>query len=285
TPLDAQGKIDLKAFEQLIDFLLAGGIDGICVGGATSEYPHFELEERKALIACAAQKTRGRATLLSAIGASSLSRVLALGEHAAQEGSQAVLLPMPYFYRYEQEDLESFCREICRSLPLPCLLYNLPDFTNPLDLETSIRLLREEPALIGIKDSSGNREALTRFVQARNEDDFSLLVGYDSSIFLALASGWDGFVSGVANLCPELLVKEYRSFRAGDRAAAQDCQQLLDTIIAEVDKLPVPWGIRVGLEVRGISTGPLSLPLSSARRQQVEAFRDWFARWRVRNAD
>ena len=279
TPLDAQGRIDSGTLESLIDYLLARGVSGVVVGGATAEYPHFDVEERKALISRAAAMTRGKSKLLSAVGASSMTRVLLLAEHAAQEGSDALLLPMPHFYRYEQEDLEAFCCQVSDSVSLPCLLYNLPDFTNPLQPETSLRLLREESNVIGIKDSSGDPEAITRLAQARGESEFSLLMGNDKWILRALVEGWDGSVSGVANICPELLVKEYQSFRAGDRETAARCQQLLDAVNTELGKLPIPWGIRVGLEVRGIPTGPLPLPLSASRRQQVEAFREWFAGW------
>ncbi|MGH9341085.1 MAG: dihydrodipicolinate synthase family protein [Acidobacteriota bacterium] len=283
TPLDSGGRLDLAAFELLLDFLLEQGIDGLCIGGATSEYPHFDLQERKELISRAVRKSEGKAIVLAAVGASCLERVRELGRHAAREGCAAILLPMPHFFRYEQEDLEAFCREVCSSVSLPCLLYNLPDFTNPLHLTTSMRLLRQIPNLVGIKDSSGRLEALPKLTEIAHEKEVTLLIGSDDLLFQALTAGWDGVISGSANLCPELVVREYQSFRAGDLESAQYCQQLLDALGDQFRHLPVPWGIRAGLEVRGFSTGHLALPLSPSRRKQIETFQSWFANWLERH--
>ena len=38
-------------------------------------------------------------------------------------------------------------------------------------------------------------------------------------------------------------------------------------------------GIRIALEARGFPTGPLPLPLSPARRQQIREFQTWFRAW------
>lgn len=279
TPTDPGGNIDLKAFERLVEFLLERGVDGICVGGATSEYPYFDLQERKALISCAAEKLDGRATLLVAAGASTFREALALGQHAFEGGARAVLLPPPHFFHYEQQDLETFYGEACRAFPGPLLLYNLPDFTNPLELETSIRLMRREPHLIGMKDSSGKLDALSRLAQARGDLSFSLFSGSDSVFFEALNRGWDGSVTGLGNLCPELLVREYRSFREGDLPTARSCQELLDDLIRQVAKLPFPWAIRAGLEIWGIPTGAFPLPPSAKREAQLASFRKWYAAW------
>ena len=53
------------------------GVAGMCLGGATSEYPHFEIAERAALIRRAA--ARRRPALLVGIGGPSIDRVIELG--------------------------------------------------------------------------------------------------------------------------------------------------------------------------------------------------------------
>lgn len=279
TPLDERGEVDYETLDRLVDFVLERGVDGVAVGGGTAEYPHFEVEERKRLISRAAARVRGKGLLLTGIGTSSIHSTLALGKHAVQAGSHALLLPMPHFFHYEQHDLGAFCAAVCRALQAPCLLYNLPAFTNPLDPETAIQLLRTEEYLVGIKDSSGDRGSLVRLAQAGAEVGFSLVVGDDALILDALAAGWDGVISGIACFLPELLATHYRSYRAGDDETLRHCQVLIDRLIEEIIKLPIPWGIRVGLEVRGIPTGPLPLPLSSVRAQQVAEFRNWLSQW------
>lgn len=279
TPLDPRGAVDLDTFDRVFDFVLTDGVAGVCIGGATSEYPHFELEERKALIRRAGGRLPPGKALLTAIGASSLNRVLELGACAVEAGSRALLLPMPGFFQYQQQDLEAFCRHVNRTLQAPCLLYDLPDFTNPLEASTTVGLLESEPHIVGIKDSSGERGNLPRFIEARNGRPWSLLVGDDGLLLPALEAGWDGAISGIAGMCPELLAALYGSVRQRDWAAARRYQALLDELIAQVARFPTPWGVRIGLHVRGIDNGMLPLPLSSARREQIAGFQKWLSGW------
>ena len=58
--------------------------------------------------------------------------VIDLGKYAFDQGSEAVLVPMPMFFRYQQQDLAEYCREVAQALAAPCLIYDLPDFTNPI---------------------------------------------------------------------------------------------------------------------------------------------------------
>ncbi len=285
TPVRESGAIDFAAVDRLLDLVFAGGVDGVCIGGATGEYVHFSVAERAALAKRVARKLEGRGKLLAAIGASTTARVLELGRDALDAGSDVLLLPMPNFFRYEQDDLEAFCREVPARLKAPCLLYNLPSFTNALDVETSARLLNSVPYLVGIKDSSGDRAALARLSAARGRKRFALLAGHDELLEAALAAGWDGAISGLASFCPELIVAAYRAAAGGDGDQARRMAALLDELIAEVSQLPTPWAIRAGLEERGIRMGPFALPLSPRRVRQVARYREWFRGWLDRHLD
>jgi 4-hydroxy-tetrahydrodipicolinate synthase len=282
TPTHVDGRVDFRTLDRLVDFLIEAGASGICLAGATGEYPHFETADRKAIIRRAADRLPRDRTLLVGIGAPSMRHVIELGGTALEAGSRALLLPMPMFFRYEQEDLEEFCAHASRMLRAPCLLYNLPDFTNALTPATVLGLLRREEFIVGIKDSSGAVENLAAFEQARKGHPWTLLVGDDRVLHKGLEAGWDGGISGVAGFCPELLVAIYRSFVEGRRDETARLQVLLDELIAHLAPFPTPWGIRIGLSARGLDTGPLPLPVTPTRRRQIAAFRAWLPEWLVR---
>jgi 4-hydroxy-tetrahydrodipicolinate synthase len=283
TPVSGDGRIDFETFDRLIDFLVDAGVSGLCLGGATGEYPHFETDDRKAVIRHAARRLPRDLGLFVGIGGPSVRHTIDLGETALQAGSRAVLLPMPMFFRYEQEDLQAYCTYVSDALRAPCLLYNLPDFTNGLEPQTVLTLLREAEFVVGIKDSSGQIEHLTAFAAARGAQPWTLLVGDDKALYRGLQAGWNGSISGVAGFCPELLVALYRSHveRRFDETAR--LQVLLDELISQIAPLPTPWGIRVGLAARGIDTGPLPLPVSPARAAQITAFKKWLPDWLARH--
>jgi 4-hydroxy-tetrahydrodipicolinate synthase len=142
-----------------------------------------------------------------------------------------------------------------------------------------LSLLREEQFIVGIKDSSGRGENIDAFAAARQGHGWTLLVGDDRLLASGLRAGWDGGISGVAGFCPELLVRLHQSVVDGRTDDAARFQRLLDELIAQISVFPTPWGIRIGLAARGFGTGPLPLPVTPRRRQQIEAFNAWFPAW------
>jgi 4-hydroxy-tetrahydrodipicolinate synthase len=279
TPIDDDGRADLAVFDRVLDFVVERGVDGVVVGGGTAEYPHFEAADRAALAGRAIRRMAGRGTVITCVGTSSIQSTLRLARSAADSGSDALLIPMPYFFRYEQQDLVAFCEEVCRSVSTPCLLYNLPSFTNGLDTDTILHLLETVPNLIGLKDSSGDTANLAPLGEARRQRSFSLFVGDDSLLLGALQAGWDGVVSGIGCFVPELIAAVYRNYKAGNKERAAHFQTILDELIEHVVRLPIPWGVRVGLAVRGIPNGPMHVPPSPARRREMEALRGWLKNW------
>ena len=283
TPIHADGRVDLATLDRLIDFLVEAGVSGICLAGATGEYPHFETADRKAVIRRAAGRLARDRALLVGIGGPSVRHTIDLGATALEAGSRGLLLPMPMFFRYEQEDLYEFSAHVSGALRGPCLLYNLPDFTNGLAPETIVALLRGAEFIVGIKDSSGQIEHLTAFADARGSEPWTLLVGDDRALVRGLEAGWDGSISGVAGFCPELLVALYRSHVDGRAEETARLQKLLEELITQLSPFPTPWGIRIGLAARGIDTGPLPLPLTAERKRQAAAFSKWLPEWLVRS--
>jgi len=282
TPVRDDGMMNVAVFERLVDFLVGSGVHGVCLGGATSEYPRTGMADRTTAIDVARARVPQGPLLLVGIGARTLRQVLELGDAAFSAGAAAVLLPMPMFFRYSQADLRAYCVEVSRTLRRPCLLYDLPEFTNPLQAETSIALMRDEEFITGIKDSSGRIENLTAFAGARDDRDWDLLVGHDRLLADGLHAGWNGTVSGVAGFCPELPLAIYDSVVRGDAGRTTSLQALLDELLVQFAALPTPWAVRAGLAVRGFSMGSFPLPVNPERARDIREFTTWVEQWLAR---
>jgi 4-hydroxy-tetrahydrodipicolinate synthase len=281
TPRTAAGTVDNVAFDRVLDLLLAAGVDGVCLGGATAEYPHATRDERLDLIDRTAARIGDRA-LLVGIGAAAPTDVVPLGRAALDAGAKAVLLSMPLFFPYAQEDLEAFCLESAAAIGGPVLLYDLPSFTTPLSTHTVLRLLADAPHVIGIKDSSGQPDRLRQLAHARGDRPWRLLAGDDAVLVEAMAEGWDGCISGTSGAFPELMIAVTRAARARDDDALGVLVPLLRELFAQQGVFPTPWAIRIGLEARGIQVGPLPLPLSAGRVAQKAAYLQWVPGWLAR---
>lgn len=284
TPIDESGRIDLPTFERIVDFTLDRGVDGIVLGGGTAEYPHFSIDDRARLSALAVRRANGRGTVITCVGTSSIHSTLQLARSAQDSGSDLLLVPMPFFFRYEQQDLAAFADTVCRAVTTRCLLYDLPSFTNPLDLSTALQLIIGTPNVVGMKDSSGNKDRLKPLADGRQSRPFSLFIGDDSLLLDALSAGWDGVISGIACFVPELIASIYRSYRKGDEQRARSCQATVDGLIEYLIRFPIPWGVRVGLETRGIPNGPMHVPVLPQRRVQMDEMAAWLTRWAAQNS-
>ena len=249
----------------------------MCLGGATSEYPRFETAERLQILRRVARRVPRGTPLVAAIGGSSLERTIELGTAAFDHGCQAVLLPMPWFFPYQQVDLAAYVAYVADTLDGPCLLYDLPGFTTGLDADTSISLMQSEPNVIGIKDSSGRVENLLRFVEARGNRDWSLLVGDDRNGLASAEAGWDGGISGIAAFCPELLVALHGAARSGRMELARACGAC-STSSSRTWRRCRRHEACVSSCVRGLDASPLRCHAESAAQIARTKLAAWLAR-------
>ena len=279
TPVTASGAVDFVMVDRLCDFLVSRGVTGVCLGGATAEYPRFETAERLDILRRVARRLPPETTMLVAIGGASRQRTLDLGRAAFDHGCRAVLLPMPVFFRYQQGDLAAYAVDLAASLDGPALLYDLPQFTTGLDTTTTIGLLESHPRIVGLKDSSGRLERLQQLAAARGPRTWTLLAGDDRYGLAALQTGWDGAISGLAACCPELLLALHDAFRRGEVERARCCQTWVDELIVQLARLPTPWGVKVVLAARGLDTGPMALPPSVTRQAEMASIAAWFPAW------
>ena len=273
---DEQGRLDEAALADQLEFLLDRGIRNFAFNGATGEFCLTTQEDLRRSLRVASSLLPKSASFLCGAGAAGAAESLALAKIGFEAGAEAVLLPMPHFFRYEQDDLEEFVRKLDSELAAPILLYNLPRFTTGLEPETVLSLIRECPHVVGIKDSSGSLTILRDL--ARSGLPSARIVGNDSVLPQALIEGiCDGVVSGVACVLPELILALF-AHKPGS-AEFDSATVRLSEFIAQIDTLPVPWGLKVIAECRGISKSSYALPISAHRAQQIIQLKSWFADW------
>jgi 4-hydroxy-tetrahydrodipicolinate synthase len=279
TPRLADDSVDEAAFIRLLEFHLARGISSFALNGATGEFCLTRPRHLRILLSVA-HRICGNPKILCGIGAAGVAGSIELGEIAVGEGAQAALLPMPYFFPYEQHDLEAFVHMVAASVPLPVLLYNLPSFTSPLDPETSCRLIRDVPNVVGIKDS-GESTATLRLLTNR-QIPACRLVGNDGMLVDALREGvCDGVVSGVACVLPELIRAIFDECEDTNSPQFRRLSKLLDDFRDQLARAPVPWALKWIAEARGICAATFSQPLAEIRRQQGRELIEWFRQWQA----
>jgi 4-hydroxy-tetrahydrodipicolinate synthase len=276
TPRTETDSLAEQQFRQSLDFLLARGIRSFALNGATGEFCLTTPAQLERILANASAITAVNGQFVVGIGTPGYAASIELGRMAADAGAKAVLLPMPYFFPYEQSDLRAFVTRVADASPIPVLLYNLPQFTSGLAPQTSLAMIREHENVAGIKDSSGSLDTL-RLLTAEGVD-CCRIVGSDSALGPALEEGVsDGVVSGVACVLPELI---QRVFEAGISAPGgvkfRAANDHLEAFIEEINLLPVPWGLKVVSEERQLGPATFAVPVAPERQQQMQQLRRWY---------
>src|SRR5690242_19338932 len=119
TPRSGTGELDEAAFGRLLEWLAGKGVDGIAINGATGELTRTTEDELGRLMRIASEVLRGRLPFLTGVGAASVEACIRMARVAEDAGAAALLLPMPWFFRYSQEDLKAYCASVARTVEAP----------------------------------------------------------------------------------------------------------------------------------------------------------------------
>jgi 4-hydroxy-tetrahydrodipicolinate synthase len=280
TPRHEDESVDVGALRKLIHFLMEHGITTFAMNGATGEFCLTTPQQLRMILSTVKEVSNSTAEILCGIGAAGSALAIELVAIAESEGVKGLLLPMPYFFPYQQDDLDCFCRTVAASTNLPILLYNLPQFSSGLEKETVRALITEVPNIIGIKDSSGSLDILRDLT--RREIDACRIVGNDSALAPALRERvCDGVVSGVAGVLPEAILALYAQAEHTGAPQFERAAAILVEFIEQLDIFPTPWGLKWVAEARGICKASFAQPLSARRRAQAAAIAEWFAKWQI----
>jgi 4-hydroxy-tetrahydrodipicolinate synthase len=261
TPMQADGRLDMARFRELIDWHVAEGTDGIVVVGTTGESPTVDFDEHKELIRVAVDHAKGRIPVIAGTGGNSTAEAVELTESAKKAGATACLSVVPYYNKPTQEGLYQHFRKVAESVGLPMILYNVPGRT-VADLQNdTVMRLAQVPGIIGIKDATANIERGTDLVK-RAPRGFAIYSGEDSTALALILLGGQGVISVTANVAPRLMHEMCAAALVGDVKKARDINLRLlglhQKLFVEANPIPVKWALA---QMGRIEAG-LRLPLT-----------------------
>lgn len=234
TPLTEKYELDEPALRRLVDFLIDGGSQGIFVLGSTGEGPSVPRAMRARIVHLAIEQAKGRARVYAGALDNSTIDAIASAREYLKMGVSAVVAQLPNYFPLTPDEQFRYFANLVERVQGPILLYEIPQTVHmSLDLGV-IEHLRAFPNVVGIKDSSGDRQRVQALLDAYRDDAaFSVLVGASGQYAFGLMHGADGIVPGAANLEPGLCVRMFASARKGDWTLLNELQLELDTISKE----------------------------------------------------
>ena len=151
------GEIDYRTLDELIDFQLEGGIDGIVPVGTTGESPTLSHEEHKKVIERVVKAVGGKVPVIAGAGSNSTAEAIELTAFSKKVGADATLQVCPYYNKPTQEGFYQHFKAIAEEVDLPIVLYNIPGRCGGTGLtsQTVARLSEEIENVVAIKEASG----------------------------------------------------------------------------------------------------------------------------------
>jgi dihydrodipicolinate synthase/N-acetylneuraminate lyase len=156
-------------------------------------------------------------------------------------------------------------------------LSNNPAHSTAILPETA-RSLLATGRFAGVEDASGDPQTFS-CMQAVAGRTARILAGDDLFLADAVRASAHGVISGAAGAVPELVTALERAIRTGNQSEADRLERRMGEFLAWRHEFPEPAILKIAVELRGIKTGGLSVPLSSSRQKRLQEFREWFPRW------
>ncbi len=265
TPFNKEGGVDVPALERLVHTQVENGIDYLVVLGTTAETPTLSTEEKELVKMTVKKANNGRLPMVLGVGGNNTQTIVEQVREVSPKDYAAILSVTPYYNKPSQEGLYQHYKTVAEATELPILLYNVPSRTGVnMDYRTTLRLAKEVPTIIGIKEASGNIVQIMHLLRGRKEN-FLVISGDDATALPTVLLGGDGTISVLGQALPERYSRMIRQGLEGNYKEANAIQYQLLEAMELIFKEGNPVGIKALLSLLGvINTLEVRLPLVSA---------------------
>ena len=253
------GQVDFKTLDELIEFQLEGGIDGIVPVGTTGESPTLTHDEHKKVIERVVKTVAGQVPVIAGAGSNSTAEAIELTAFAKKIGADATLQVDPYYNKPTQEGFYQHFKAIAEEVDLPIVLYDIPGRCGAgMTVDTIVRLSEIEN-IVGIKDATGQMDHVSEIATRCN---MTILSGDDSMTLPIAAVGGKGVISVVSNVAPADVKALTDAILESDFATALKWHKKLFALSRGMLSLasnPIP--VKAAMAMLNLSDEEMRLPL------------------------
>tara|TARA_B100001093_G_C26642998_1_gene934071 strand:- start:122 stop:1018 length:897 start_codon:yes stop_codon:yes gene_type:complete len=273
TPMNPDGEIDYQSLDNLIDWHIQEGTNGIVSVGTTGESATIDFSEHIDVISHTVKYVDKRVPLIAGTGANSTSEAIDLTKEAKKVGADCALLVTPYYNKPNQKGLITHYTKIANSVEIPQILYNVTSRTACDLIPESVEILSKHQNIIGIKEAFNDQTRMKELVKLTKDDGlnyFYIFSGDDGSFLDLLMLGGHGVISVAANVVPSNISNICRDFFGdGIKVSIKENKRLsnlYDLLFIESNPIPVKWM----LFKMGLIENSLRLPLVNLDKKYEE---------------
>ena len=267
TPFTRKGEVDETAFRKQVNFLIGAGVHGLAVGGSTGEGHTLSTKEATRLVRVAMAEAKGRVPVVAGIIVDSTQQAIERAEAVADLGPAALqITPVHYLFRPDDNHMLEHFRTVGKATKIPILIYNVIPWSY-LSPALLIRILKEVPQVVGVKQSAGDMKLLADLLLGAPSGS-RIMTAVDALMYPSFALGAHGAIAAILTAAPAAEVRLWDLVQAGEHAAARRLhEQLLRLWNAMIDD-NLPAAVKFALSEQGVPGGLPRAPMPAASVRQ-----------------
>ncbi len=266
-------QVDEEALKKLVRRQIESGSSALVPVGTTGESPTLTSDEAKRVIEIVIQEARGKVKVIAGTGSYSTAKSVERTKWAAKAGADGALVVCPYYNKPTQEGVYLHYKAVAEEGGLPVVVYTIPG-RSVINIEpATILRLSTVKNIVAVKEASGNLSQMME-IQQLCGDKLVLLSGDDAFTLAMMAFGAKGVISVAANIVPKAMAELVAEGLAGHfdkaRAVHDSLLPLFKALFLETN----PIGIKAAMELEGLCSGELRLPLTPLSAGPREKLRE-----------
>jgi 4-hydroxy-tetrahydrodipicolinate synthase len=266
TSFAEDGTVDLDGSRRLAAHLLEHGSHGLVVAGTTGECPTLTDGETVELLEAVRKEVGDDVLLICGTGTNDTRHSCELTKMAAQAGADASLVVVPYYNKPNRAGMKAHFETVAAAVPdLPMVMYNIPSrvIVN-MDPELLAELARVDN-IVAVKQA--NDEELGPI------DGLRILAGNDNTFMRVLEFGGEGGILVAAHVVGEQMREMWDAATGGDLDRARQIDAELQPVFEGLSVTTNPIPVKAALEMLGLDSGRMRLPMVPADTEQRAAVR------------
>lgn len=228
---DDNGNVSEDRAKKFASFLIDKGVKGLYVGGSSGECIYQSKDDRKLILESVMEVAKGKITVIAHIACNNTADGEELASHAEKLGVDAIAAIPPIYFHLPDYAIADYWNDMSKAAPnTDFIIYNIPQLAGVALSVSLYKKMRENPKVIGVKNSSMPVQDIQMFKDVAG-DDSVIFNGPDEQFVGGRIMGADGGIGGTYGVMPELFLAADKAVRDCDFKKAQDIQFKIDRII------------------------------------------------------
>ncbi len=228
---DSDGSISPQGVRALTDYFVEKGVKGVYVNGSSGECIYQSVEDKKRILENVMEQSKGRLTVIAHVACNNTADSMELARHAQSLHVDAIAAIPPIYFHLPEHAIADYWNDISAAAPdTDFVIYNIPQLAGVALTMDLFAKMRENPRVIGVKNSSMPVQDIQMFKQAGG-DDYIIFNGPDEQFISGRVIGAQGAIGGTYGVMPELFLKMDALVKDGNLDRAREIQYAVNEII------------------------------------------------------